>query len=239
MNYFKLLYFVILLSASSCSLTYRVLLGVDSTPNWTSEDELVHQASKYNIRSEQIVLLDTASYFEDIALMNEKIIQTIEKTDSLALNLQKRVYKDDYQAVQFRLFNNQGKELFKLVNCYVDPPIPMNWNVQNCFDTFPFQISYNSLNVHHFNLQYILDRTRTLNNEPVKFNELPTSEYYAVIFWNNILKRPSKKLIKQARKKIDQTGENIHVIYVNNHNAVIWNALDNETKSTILQQQIN
>lgn len=226
----------IVLIFSSCRLSYKILLGVDTKPEWYSQNDILKSAKKYEINSTQLLILDTASYFDKIKTDFNERMSKITINDSVTIQLEERVFKDDYQPAQFRLFDKQGKELFKLVNCYVDPPIPMNWNVQNCFDSFPFKTNYKSLAIHHFDLAYILENTHNLKNESVTLDHLPQSDYYAIIFWNDVLKRPSKKLIKLTRKKIAKLNKDIHVLYINNHNAFIWNSIDDKTKKELKNQ---
>src|SRR5690348_2354043 len=72
-----------------------------------------------------------------------------------------------------------------MVNCYVDPPIPMNWNVGGCFDNLPAKTNIESLNTHFFGLEVLLENASFLNSTKLTMEELPNSDYYGVIIWND------------------------------------------------------
>lgn len=55
------------------------------------------------------------------------------------------VVKDDLQPTQFRVFDDSVNELFKIVNCCIDPFILMNWNVEECLNSFPLRTLIKSL----------------------------------------------------------------------------------------------
>lgn len=83
--------------------------------------------------------------------------------DTVLWNRAIDVVNDDLEATQVWFFTHDGKEIFKLANCYIDPPIPMNWNVNGCFDAFPPHNSEENLDVHNFDLTYILTHCTTLS----------------------------------------------------------------------------
>src|SRR5690554_5762871 len=130
---------LVLMLLSSCGLVYKVLLGVDTKLHWESTEEVEKQAKKYNISTTHSFLQDTVLYRATVDTFYRPLLTNlhIEEGDSSHYFKIKKVRKDDLQPVQFRLFKHDGEEIFKIVNCYVDPPIPMNWNVDGCFDTFP------------------------------------------------------------------------------------------------------
>jgi len=157
----------------------------------------------------------------------------IQNQDSSEFIKLKKAFKDDTQPVQFRLFDNKGTEIFKLVNCYVDPPIPMNWNVDGCFDTFPPKIAVQSLNVHNYGLDFLLSHSSLLDQRKMTLNQLPKANYYGVIIWNEFFRRPSRRLIKTVRKYIQESEESIVLIYINNQNAYLWAVMDSENKEKV------
>ena len=222
---------------------YSVLLGVDSTPNWKSNKEIAKKAKRYKIPSEYNLILDTAVYFDglsEIYLSKAKEL-TISEEDSTEYFALKRVAEDDSQPTQFRLFDKNGIEIFKIVNCYVDPPIPMNWNVNGCFDDFPPKIDIESLNSHNYDLNFLLKSSSKSDDTRIALNDLPESDYYGVILWNDFFQRPSRKLIKTVRKYAEDTGQSIHLIFINNQNAYLWQVTDSETKEKVknaLQQSL-
>ncbi len=220
---------------TGCGFAYKVLLGVDSTPNWKLENEIVKQAKKYNIPNEYNLVLDTADYYNGLKSIYNNLFKelNVSEKDSSEYFKLKKVLKDDTQPVQFRLFDNNGIEIFKIVNCYVDPPIPMNWNVDGCFDAFPPKTKIESLNSHFFDLDFLLSNSSSIDQSKLTLNDLPQSDYYGIIMWNDFFKRPSKKLIKTVKNKIQESDETIVLIYVNNQNAYLWQVMDSKTKEEV------
>lgn len=238
MNNFKKYILVVILLIpliSGCGLAYRVLLGVDPKPDWNSDKEIRKQAKNYNIPSEYNFVMDTASYYEGLTNIYQNLFDElpISEKESLTLSKFNKVLQDDAQVVHFRMFDNTGAEIFKIVNCYVDPPIPMNWNVDGCFDTFPPKIGIETLNTHNYDLVFLLSNASSLSGTKVTLNELPQANYYGVIIWNEVFKRPSKKLIKTVRKNLHKTDESVVLIFINNQNAYLWQVMDSESKEKV------
>ena len=236
MNLIKLFTITIIsLLVSSCGLTYKVLLGVDTSPEWKTDEQILKQAKKYDIPGESLLLLDTATYKKELKTLYKEALLNTEITDNDSSDYKelKKARNDDFQPAQFRLFDQNGIEIFKLVNCYLDPPIPINWNVDNCFDTFPPRTSYETLNIHMFELGFLLSHSRNVNQDMLTFNELPKANYYGVIIWNDFFKRPSKRLIHTVREYVEKSDKSISLIYINNHNQYLWSAFDAKTKEEI------
>lgn len=223
---------------TGCSLAYKVLLGVDTTPDWKTEKQLRKQAKKYRIPETYSLVLDTAIFYERLKATytaQSNYIHVSEEDSSEYFKLD-HALKDDVQPVQFRLFDQQGKEIFKLVNCYVDPPIPMNWNVNGCFDSFPPQINIESLNSHYIDLNLLLSCSSKLNKTKLTLTQLPDSAYYGVIIWNDYFQRPSRKLIKTIQQYAEHSAQSIHLIFINNQNAYLWQVMDAATKATVKEK---
>ncbi len=223
---------------SSCGLTYKVLLGVDISPEWNTEKQIVKQAKKYSIPISYNLLLDTASYKRDVKYIYADALKVLEinKGDSSHLANLKKARNDDLQPAQFRLFDQTGVEVFKLVNCYIDPPIPLNWNVEGCFDTFPPKISFEALNIHMFSLEFLLSHATHIQQQKIAFTDLPEADFYGVIIWNDCFKRPSRRLIKTVREFTDKADKSIALIFLNNHNQFLWSVLDSESKEKLKKE---
>ncbi|HKL40906.1 MAG TPA: hypothetical protein VJ894_09510 [Cryomorphaceae bacterium] len=230
-----LLFLLLLPMITGCGLLYQVLLGVDSTPEWKSDKEVEKQAKKYNIPSDYNLVLDTAKYYHGLSeIYSDKAEElNITKKDSSRYSKLNKALKDDTQPAQFRLFEKNGTEIFKIVNCYLDPPIPMNWNVNGCFDEFPPKTDIESLNSHNYDLQFLLNHANTLDQKKLSLAELPDSDYYGVILWNDFFRRPSRKLIKTVREYIEDSDQSVHLIYINNQNAYLWQLMDSETRERV------
>ena len=212
-----------------------MLLGIDTSPEWKTDEQILRQAQKYDIPGEYNLILDTATYKKELKSIYKEVFQKTEITNSDSSNYKnlKKALNDDLQPAQFRLFDQNGLETFKLVNCYLDPPIPINWNVDNCFDAFPPVTSYEILNIHNFDLDFLLSHSKYANQDILKYDELPKADYYAVILWNDFFKRPSKRLIKTVREYIESSEKDIVLIYINNHNQMLWSVMDAESKADI------
>lgn len=220
--------FIVLL-LSHCGVAYNLLLGVDTTPEWNSASDIEKQARKYNIPQEYNLVMDSVGYYEGIGdrIRQEKF------TDKESEEYQKRkeVLKDDTQPVQFRLFTNDGEEIFKLIGCYIEKPIKMDWNINQCLDVFPPSIDIESLNSHYLDLDFFLENSSLLSGEKYSRSDLPSSDYYALIMWNQFMKKPSKKLINIVREKVIDDSRSITLLYINNHNSLLWNLMDSEQKA--------
>lgn len=146
------------------------------------------------------------------------------------------VANDDLLPTQVCLFTREGNEIFKLVNCYVDPPIPMDWNVDSCFNAFPPHLNGLVINTHNYNLDFLLRHTSDMKGNSVEISDLPDDDYYMVVMWNSFLIRPFKKLIGEVKDYVAANSErNIVPIYINNHNQQIWGQLDAETRQLVLE----
>ncbi|MEX0968767.1 MAG: hypothetical protein WD077_16155 [Bacteroidia bacterium] len=229
------IYIIFLFALSGCGLAYRVILGIDTTLTWKSKQEIEKDFDKQNIPAGSRYILDTATYAN--AIKSEFRIELKKMTDdtvtfdSVQAKLLKTVAKDDLQPVQVRYFDNSLQQIFKQVNCYIRV-IPMSWNVDNSFDTFPPRISMPALNHRPKPLDYFLPHLLTLEGEPVTQENLETADYYVLIFWNSFMKRPSKKLIRTVKSNIAKNPDRkIVILYVNNYNAEIWDKLDPSQKA--------
>lgn len=231
----------LLITISSCRPIYRIVLGIDSTPQWRNQEETKKDFQKRGIPLEQAYVLDTASYrraviegFEDqLAAMKSDTLPF----DTAAADRLVKYTKDNLQPVQIRYFDWEGKPIFKLVNCYIDPPIPINWNVNGCFDTFPPRYPAPELKEQNQNLAYFLPHIRNHKGESTQIENLPEADYYALVFWNNFMKRPSKRLLSTLEKYAeDHPNSNTYFLYVYNHNAVLWSAMDAKSREEVLNE---
>ncbi len=230
--------FLFILLNTGCGVAYRVLLGIDASPDWNTDEQIAKQAKAYNIPPEYNLVLDTSTYRRALNNLYSDTLNhtTITNLDSSYFKLLKKARNDDRQPTQFRLFNQYGIEIFKMVNCYVDPPIPMNWNVDGCFDAFPPKTSHETLNIHLIQLDFLLSHTAYLHKQTFNYSSLPKADYYGVIIWNDFFKRPSRKLIKTVREYVEKTDQSITLIYINNQNQFLWSMLDKVEKEKMKKE---
>jgi hypothetical protein len=228
---------VLVILVSGCNVAYRVLLGIDTTPEWQTDEELEKSAKKHKIPDAYNLVLDTATYARSLKVVYTEALEDVKENngDSTALANLKTALKDDQQPTQFRLFDATGMEVFKLVNCYLDPPIPMNWNVGGCFDSFPPKTNIEALNTHVFDLNFLLAHAKFANQSKLAFSDLPKADFYGVIIWNDFYKRPSKRLIKTIQKYSKTTDKTIVLLYINNQNQQIWPRLGAAQKAEVAE----
>lgn len=223
-----------LLSLTSCKLAYITILGVNFSPEWMFVEDLRKEGKKFDIPDAYNLSLDTVVYFtglrEIYAPMGQAI--TIVDEDSTEFEKLERVAKDDSQSTQFRMFDQDGQEIFKMVGCYV-PPFPMTWNIDECLDQFPPLTEIESLQSHHFDLSWLLSRSTSVDGNKLQLADLPEADYYAVVIWNDWFPKASRILIRQAKryvKEAQESGETVHLLYICTHNGFMWQMMDEETK---------
>lgn len=223
----------LIISLSGCNLAYRVLLGINTKPSWKLDEDIIRDFKRKKIAPEQRFILDTASY-RNVLINEYRRLTDSGKIDSAERGLLRKILNDDLQPTQVRFFNNQGKQIFKMVNCYIDPPIPMNWNVNNCFATYPPQVNIQTLNVDQKPLHFFLPHLKTIEGKAVSESDLPDADYYVLVFWNTFFHRPSKRLIRRIKREVKRNSSvRTSVLYVHNHNAELWPLLDSAQRSTI------
>lgn len=216
-------------------MAYRGLLGVDTTPRWKSTKQIVRETSRYRLAPEQSYVLDTASYRREIIRHYLPQLDTPRTAeDSLQFKQLKKAINDDLQPVQIRFFKADGTPVFKLVNCYLDPPIPMRWNVSGSFDQFPPANNIAQLNDFLLSMDFFLPHLQPLSPASGSLHALPKADYYAILLWNDFMIRPSRKLIKQMRSyQKAHADQHIHFLFVNNHNAYLWPHLDSTAQQEV------
>jgi hypothetical protein len=224
--YFKCILFglVIIFLFSNCRLAYRTLLGVDIKPDFMIRKEVVRKAKRYGVPTEQLYVMDIGVYADTILAIRDHSIASQEIADSSTLFKIKNQTKNDLQPVQVRFFDGNKDPIFKLVNCFVDPPIPMRWNVDGALDEFPPKPLEELKQEEDYDLSFFLPMLKDTKGNAISLNDLPEAEYYAVIFWNSFFIRPSKRLIRQIQRYNKKKGAGkTHFLFVNNHNAHLFN----------------
>ncbi|ESU29168.1 hypothetical protein FLJC2902T_12100 [Flavobacterium limnosediminis JC2902] len=234
----KIIFLFLVATITSCNLVKSSIVGIDTTPEWLMSKDIVKEFDKRKIPDGSRFVLDTASYKKSL---RKNYISDIEKldlsssNDSLYKSKLKKIVKDDSQPVQVRYFDSDYNQIFKVVNCYIDDPIAMNWNINNCFDVFPPKINIEDLNDDHKKLNFFLDHINTVDGKKVTTETLPKADYYAIVFWNSFFKRPSRKLISTIKEYHNKhKDKSTFILYVNNQNAEIWSEIDSAQKREIL-----
>lgn len=232
-------FFLLCVLLSSCSLIYRGVLGIDTTPQWMDSTAVIKALKKRELTNDINLILDTASFTNAVKIdFNEELDLFNEsentKSDSMAMKLRSNVANDDLQPTQIRMFSSDGKEVFKIVNCYIDPPIPMDWNIKGCFNQFPPFIDEKDLNTQQYDLGFFLSHSRQLDSSTYLLSELPKSDYYLVVLWNSFMVKPSKKAIETVKEYLVRHSEKLIIpIYINNHNSSVWSLMDEEQRERV------
>lgn len=232
--------FILLLAItfSGCRILYRSILGVDMTPQWYSSEDIEKSADRYEMPFNQLYEMDTVSFSKALRIKYKGDLEPYkdkeETIDSLIISQIKSCAKDDGQIVHVRFFSSDGKPIFKLVNCYVDPPIPMSWNIDSCFNFFPPRSLEMNKNDDDLELSFFLPHIKSLDSNVVTLDSLPKANYYVLVIWNDFMIKPSRKLIEEIREYSQKySDKNMHVLYINNHNQTLWRLSSEEDKKQI------
>jgi hypothetical protein len=229
---------------SSCSIIVRSILGVDIKPNLQPNEKVKKQAKRWGIEREQLYffrfegLANYKDYRYQIAENQKTPIEQAKSTDSLALQKIKKSKYDDLQPTQIRMFDDQGTPLYKMVNCYIDPAIPMNWNKYGSFDEFPLKPLTAMEGHYHDSLGAFLPYIYSESKDTITLKDLPPADYFITVFWNDFYVRPSRKLVKKVRRYVDKqhNDKNIVVLFVSNHNAYLWSILNKEKRALVRER---
>lgn len=228
---------LILLMTTNCKLAFRALLGVDVSPDFITDKKIDRKAKRYGIPKESLFTLDLGTYGDSILAIRDYKINELEQDDSLLIQRIKNNAKNDVQPVQVRYFNSEGESIFKMVNCFIDPPIPMKWNVDGSLDEFPPKpIDELKEDIDH-DLTFFLPMITDREGNKITLQDIPEATHYAIVFWNNFFIRPSKRLIRQIRRYDRKKGEGkTYFLFVNNHNAHLFNYLSDEDKIKVIEE---
>lgn len=236
----SLLWIFCCLHLSACTLTYRVLLGVDASPEWRTDKQIKKDFKRYKTNQSAIYVLDTASYTASVRARVKPIADSLmalglsEESDTVLRAY--KPFKDDMQPVQLRYFAANGQPLTKMVNCYLHPPIPMRWNVDGLFNQFPPAHNIAMLNNHQQPLDYFLPHIKDLQGQTVSLPIRPETEYIALVLFNSYMIRPSRKLIQSLTTYHQQHPQaKVQVFYVHNHNSQLWMMYSPEQKKQVYE----
>uniref|UniRef100_UPI00404924DD hypothetical protein n=1 Tax=Flavobacterium sp. TaxID=239 RepID=UPI00404924DD len=230
----KIIYLVIILISFGCKpIAAKLILGVDTTPEWKTQNEILSDFEKHQIPTINRFILDTAIYSKTVEKQVYKNVEMMKANgiaiDSIIENKIQKSFNDNLQPVQVRYFNSDGSPIFKLVNCYLENVFKMDWNFDKSFDVYPPSTNDEILNFGNENLAFFIPMFRNLDGSVLNFNDLPKSKYYVIVFWNSFFNKPSRKLINQIQK-IEKDKEHTFVLYVNNHNAELYDLIPDEQK---------
>ena len=228
---------------TSCSVAYRVLLGVNIHPDWIANEEIIKKAKHYGIPENQMFVLKEQGILDSIIVNSTNEVrerfadnESLSKADSLTLEKIENQMNNDIQPVQIRFFNATGQPIFKLVNCYFSPIFPMNVNVEGCFNQFPPTEIDALKNQEDLHLEFFKPFIEPLTDQATK--ETEGVEYVGLVFWNNYMIKPSRKAVKEILAyKERYKNSNVKLFFVNNHNAYLWLLANKEAKAKRLAEK--
>jgi hypothetical protein len=235
--------FLFLWLFTQCSVMYRVLLGVDSTPGWCSNKQIMRDYKRFGIKQEQWLVLDTASYDRWVRKRLQPLTDSMRQTgisnDSDVARQLLKPFRDDLQPVQFRYFTASGEPVLKLVNCYIDPPIPIRWNIDGSFNQHPPRHNIEMLNKNQHPLSDLLPHIHQLDGRAADLTALDSADFVAIVFFNRFMIRPSRKLIKTLEAYRRQHHDvNMAVFYVHNQNSTLWPRLNAKQQEQIKENYL-
>lgn len=224
--------FIVLCSCKP--LAAKLILGVDTTPEWQTNENIEQAFKNYEIPEINRFVLDTAVYSKKV---EAEIYRTLDKMrsngvviDSLMKSKFEESASDNLQPVQVRYFDSLGRPIFKLVNCYVENVFKMDWNVEGAFNNYPPFIEHEILNFKNAELSFFIPMLSRLNGQKLTSSDLPKSQYYVLVFFNDFFKRPSRKLIEQIQA-IEKNRDRTFILFVNNNNSEIYDLIPEESRS--------
>jgi hypothetical protein len=192
----SLLGFAIILVLTSCSAIVRQFYGIKNPKN-INETTIIKFAEKYNIPIRDIYRLDTA------------YIEYLSSIDSIR---HKSSIKNHFQPLQALYYNVRGQLVSFQINCYAGGFPNLNWDKDSIMTSFPpkQQAPIDSILPLYRQLQYIKPLPQTL-----KFS-IKDYDYILIVFWNRLMGRQSKRLIRYVQQNSILAGDSrVKIIYVN------------------------
>ena len=105
-------------------------------------------------------------------------------------------------------------------------------------DNFPPSTDIETLQLSNENLEFFTPFIKKTNGETLEQSDIPEAEYYAIVFWNSFMIKPSRKLIKELRKyEKAHEVEEVFYFYVNNHNSEIYDLIPPESRAEYFEQE--
>ena len=199
----KLRRFIILSSLSLhglCSCN-GLLFGIRN-PRPISDDDIRRSAIRYHIPAADLYCNKGTKLYYASLLQNK-----------LGMHL---LAKDHMQPLQAIYFDQKGKMISWHINCLAGGPMgSINWNKEHRMDVFPPHTAAPPDTNIHFQSFYQMLR-------PLSFPEKPSledHEYIVILYWNDFMKRGSRKLIHTIRKNLLLAGtKSVKLLWVNNEN---------------------
>lgn len=184
---------------SSCSSMFVELYGIDHIVRDLSPQKVKKEALKLNLDKNELYYMDTS------------FVEYLNKVDT---NL--RLFeKNNYQPLQYKVFNAQGVMVSHLVNCDAGGFPNLNWNWM--FNQFPPTAIDNKfadlLQFEEYSRYFLpMFSGKQLIN---------SADYKVVVIWSGFMGRQNKRFLRKV-KDVRSSHENLAVEYyfVNFDNAL-------------------
>lgn len=202
MQYKRSIWFVLILSLSSCTPLLTKIYGVKKVKS-LDEEKIIKYCNKYNIPEQSCYWVDT-NYLNHIFTKD---------TITSALSI-----KNHYQPIQVLYYGRDGYLKSYSVNCYA-PGFPnLKWNKYGNFDAFP-PAGLSPID----SLLQLNDQLSFLHKLSVSDSiDVDSNDFTVIVFWNRFMGRHSKSLIKTVQQNLLLVkDQKVSVIYVNNDNAFL------------------
>ncbi len=180
------------------NLSCSVILGVRN-PKHLSDLEISKVSSKLKIPNNDSYALDT-TYLKFLL--------------SLDTSKYKEEQKNHYQPLQALYFDKNGDLKKFYINCYAGG-FPLKWNRNGNLDSFlpKDQAPLDTI----LNLTKQFSFLRKVNDSNSKLVIDNSVDFYVIIYWNNFMRKHSRRLIKLIKENCAKSLQyNVKIIFVNN-----------------------
>jgi hypothetical protein len=183
---------------SSCT---GLLFGI-SSPQPASEEEIKQWAFRYDIPDADLYCSKAAKLYYG------SLLQTRPEMHHLA--------KNHLQPLQALYFDKNGNMISWHINCLAGGPMgAIRWNKNRLMNVFPpLTAALPDTNIKFSSFYEMLRPISSYSS--FDFYEY---DYFVVVYWNDFMKRGSRKLIRTIRRNLSLAeGKRVKVFWVNNDN---------------------
>ena len=190
----KLLFIAILIIIfNSCSYVFVEAYGIDHRTDLISQQDISKEAEKVNLSEGEVYLMDSS--FVDYLLSLDT---------SLFL-----FAKNNYQPLQYKVFDSEGKLVSHLANCYAGgfPNLKWDW----MFDQFPPSVNnqlFDSLLTFEEAKKYFIPIGNVTESNTRK-------KYSDVVIWTAAFGRQNKRFLETVREFRETHAGEANYYFVN------------------------
>lgn len=223
-----ILFFVVFVFSGCQLILVKGFLGLNDKADILSEVEQQKLSKKRNIPNSASFFFEDSSYYYELnQWYTEQFNDSLKWVDDI-VNYRKlqQAHMDDFQPVQMRVFDPNGKQILQLLNCDVNPFLFLNpfraaWNVEGALNNFPPKIDSMDFSREQELSYYLPHLKNTFSSMSLDSISKNKDTYYVVIIWNDILRKYSRKLIRTMQRYAKRNSDReIVFIYILNQNAL-------------------